>query len=249
MRTLLIDGDILAYKSASKAEVSIKWEESTIWTYHADEEQAKYLAVSQIESLKDELNAKKVEIALTDSSNFRKDVLPSYKDNRKDKRKPLVLKALREFLIKEYKAIVYPHLEADDVMGILATTPTNRAVKQYIVCSVDKDLKQIPCYLSANGRDVVRRDEKECNRWHLIQTLTGDSVDGYTGCPSVGRVTADRLLSDAELPIKDMWSIVVDTYEKNGLGEKDALQQARVARILRYGDYDKATGKVKLWQA
>ena len=46
-----------------------------------------------------------------------------------------------------------------------------------------------------------------------------------------------------------MWSIVVDTYEKNGLGEKDALQQARVARILRYGDYDKATGKVKLWQA
>ena len=214
MRTLLIDGDILAYKSASKAEVSIKWEESTIWTYHADEEQAKYLAVSQIESLKDELNAKKVEIALTDSSNFRKDVLPSYKDNRKDKRKPLVLKALREFLIKEYKAIVYPHLEADDVMGILATTPTNRAVKQYIVCSVDKDLKQIPCYLSANGRDVVRRDEKECNRWHLIQTLTGDSVDGYTGCPSVGRVTADRLLSDAELPIKDMWSIVVDTYKK-----------------------------------
>jgi DNA polymerase-1 len=248
MRTLLIDGDILAYKSASKAEVSIKWEESTIWTYHADEEQAKYLAVSQIESLKDDLNAKQVKITLTDSSNFRKDILPSYKDNRKDRRKPLVLKALREFLIKEYKAIVYPHLEADDVMGILATSP-NRFKEDYIVCSVDKDLRQIPCYLSANGRDIVTRTEQECNRWHLIQTLTGDSVDGYTGCPSIGRVTADRLLSDAELPIKDMWSIVVDTYKKQGLEEKDALQQARVARILRYGDYDKATGKVKLWQA
>jgi DNA polymerase-1 len=50
------------------------------------------------------------------------------------------------------------------------------------------------------------------------------------------------------MPVKDMWKIVVKAYEKAGMNEQDALQQARVARILRHGEYDKKTGEVKLWQ-
>ena len=45
-----------------------------------------------------------------------------------------------------------------------------------------------------------------------------------------------------------MWKLVVKAYAKQGLMEHDAFQQARVARILRYGDYNKKTGEVKLWQ-
>jgi DNA polymerase-1 len=40
----------------------------------------------------------------------------------------------------------------------------------------------------------------------------------------------------------------VDAYEKKGYTKTEALQQARCARILRYGDYNKKTGVVKLWQ-
>tara|TARA_R100000482_G_scaffold20012_1_gene5748 strand:+ start:10903 stop:11649 length:747 start_codon:yes stop_codon:yes gene_type:complete len=245
-RRLLIDGDIVAYKASTMSEHSIKWEDSTVWTLHADEEQGKYLALSEIEDLKTNLNADSITIALTDSNNFRKDVLPSYKDNRKEKRKPLILGAIRKWLIDEYGAIYYPNLEADDVLGILATQPQKK--EERIICSLDKDLKQIPGKLSQDGRTIVKRSKTECDWWHLIQTLTGDSVDGFSGCPTIGKVTAQKILKDKKLPLRKQWELVVKAYEKQGLFEHDALQQARVARILRHGDYNKKTGEVKQWQ-
>ena len=93
-KTRVIDGDILAYKCAINAEVDQHWGDG-LWTLHADESQGKYLVLSEIEDLKEKFKANKVIVALTDKNNFRKDVLPTYKDNRKQKRKPLILKALR----------------------------------------------------------------------------------------------------------------------------------------------------------
>ena len=77
-------------------------------------------ADSTLDDLLTDLQADDFVIALTDKDNFRKDVLPSYKDNRKQKRKPMVLNALREYVIKKYNAVIYPKLEADDVLGILS---------------------------------------------------------------------------------------------------------------------------------
>ena len=244
-RRLLIDGDILAYKSATMAEVDTNWGEG-LWTLHADENYAKSLLYTEIENLKENLETDIITIALTDSKNFRKDVLPSYKDNRKNKRKPLVLGALREHLKEEYNAIVLPNLEADDVLGILATKPNKG--EQRIICSLDKDLMQIPSYISKDGKNIVLRKKNECDWWHLIQTLTGDSVDGFSGCPSVGIKTAEKILTDKSMSVKDMWQLVVKTYEKNNLTEADALQQAQVARILRHGEYNKTTGEINLWK-
>jgi len=243
-KTIVIDGDILVYKCAINAEVDQHWGDG-LWTLHADESQGKYLVLSEIEDLKEKFKANKVIVALTDKNNFRKDVLPTYKDNRKDKRKPLILKALREYLVKEWNAIILPNLEADDVMGIIATKP--RKNEKIILCSIDKDLRQVPGTLY-NGETMVKRSNKECNWWHLVQTLTGDAVDGFSGCPTVGIVTAQKILNNKRMPTRKMWDLVVKTYEKQGLFEHDALQQARVARILRHGDYNKKTGEVNLWQ-
>jgi 5'-3' exonuclease len=245
-RRLLIDGDIIAYKASTMSEHSIKWEDSTIWTLHADENQGKYLALSEIEDLKENLQADSITIALTDNVNFRKDILPCYKDNRKQKRKPLILGAIRKWLIDEYDAIIYPNLEADDVLGILATEPQKK--EERIICSLDKDLRQIPGKLSQDGRTIVKRNKTECDWWHLVQTLTGDAVDGFSGCPSIGTVTAQKILKNKKLPLRQQWDLVVKTYEKKGLLEHDAFQQARVARILRHGEYDMKTGEVVKWQ-
>ena len=245
-RRLLIDGDIIAYKASTMAEHSIKWEDSTVWTLHADENQGKYNILSEIENLKENLNASNITIALTDGVNFRKDILPSYKDNRKEKRKPLILGAMRKWLIEVYDAVIYPNLEADDVLGILATEPNNKEEK--IICSLDKDLRQIPGKLSQDGRTIIKRSKTECDWWHLIQTLTGDSVDNFSGCPKIGIVTAQKILKDKKLPIKKQWDLVIKAYAKEGLQEHDALQQARVARILRHGEYNKQTHEVTQWQ-
>jgi len=79
-----------------------------------------------------------------------------------------------------------------------------------------------------------------------MQSLMGDAVDGYKGCPTVGPKKAEALLGFAE-SFEDMWEIVKNTYVKNGLTELDALIHAQVARILRFGDYNKKTKKINIW--
>lgn len=243
-KTIIIDGDIVAYKAAVQSEVDTHWGDG-FWTLHAEETQGKYLVASEIEDTKEKLNADKIIVALTDRNNFRKDVLPTYKDNRKQKRKPLLLSPLRKFLIEEYDAIILPNLEADDVMGILATKPSKG--EQKIICSIDKDLRQIPGHLY-NGETLTKNAPKHCDWWHMIQTMTGDAVDGFSGIPGVGKVTAQKILNNKNMPLKKMWELVVKTFEKHGLFEHDALQQARVAKILRHTDYNMKTGEIHLWQ-
>ena len=82
---------------------------------------------------------------------------------------------------------------------------------------------------------------EQADRTHLTQALTGDITDGYSGCPGIGPKTAIKVLKEGD------WIEVVAAYEKVGLTEEDALIQARVARILRHGEYNKKTKEVKLW--
>jgi DNA polymerase-1 len=80
----------------------------------------------------------------------------------------------------------------------------------------------------------------------MTQTLMGDNADGYKGCKGIGEKKAMDLLKDATT-LDEMWEIVEKTYMKQGQMPLDALVNARVARILRHGDYNFKTNKVKLW--
>ena len=243
-KVLLIDGDILLYKIAMNNEVETHWGDD-LWTLHSDAKICKADVDLVIDDLGASLEADDYVIALTDSKNFRKDVLPSYKDNRKDKRKPLALKELREYVIKKHNGVVWNNLEADDVMGIMATEPTD---EERIVVTIDKDLKTVPCNLSVDGLNVERIPERLADYWFMIQTLTGDKVDGYDGVEGIGIKTAEKLIKKyTNVPLLDLWKIVKKIYVDKGYTEAEALQQARVARILRHGEYNKKTGKVKLW--
>ena len=243
-KVLLIDGDILLYKIAMNNEVETHWGDD-LWTLHSDAKICKADVDLVIDDLGASLEADDYVIALTDSKNFRKDVLPSYKDNRKDKRKPLALKELREYVIKKHNGVVWDNLEADDVMGIMATEPTD---EERIVVTIDKDLKTVPCNLSVDGLNVERIPERLADYWFMIQTLTGDKVDGYDGVEGIGIKTAEKLIKKyTNVPLLDLWKIVKKIYVDKGYTEAEALQQARVARILRHGEYNKKTGKVKLW--
>ena len=173
-KVLLIDGDILLYQIALNNEVDTHWGDG-LWTLHCDENKCKADVDAVIDDLGSSWEADEYVVALNDSSNFRKDVLPSYKDNRRNKRKPMVLKALRNYVMDTHNGVQWKNLEADDVMGIMATEPTN---EERIVVSIDKDLRTIPCNLSANGLTVEQIPEKLANYQFMIQTLTGDKVDG-----------------------------------------------------------------------
>lgn len=243
MMTLLIDGDIALYQHSSAVEEPFDWGDD-LWTLHADASEAKQRLDYWVQGLMEKLSAKRCIFALTSPDNWRAKVMPSYKAHRKSTRKPVIYPALKEYVRTAYRVYEIPTLEADDVLGLLATKALPGIRDPLIVVSADKDLKTIPCrlYNPTDGSDRVI-SESEANYNHLFQTLIGDQTDGYPGCPGIGPKTASRALDEQG----SNWSTVCALYRKAGLNEDEALRQARVARILRKGEFSFRTNKVKLW--
>lgn len=241
---LIVDGDEYCYKVSTVLERNIDWGDG-IHTLHSDSTEAVGLIEKMLRELQEKLEADGIVVALSDERNFRKKLDPSYKDNRTDFRKPLVYNALRAFLRENYVVRSAPYLEADDILGIMATNP--KRTKDWIMVSSDKDLQQIPGRLYRPDRDaLVSITEAEGHSFHMYQTLVGDRIDHYPGCPGIGDAKATRIL---DCPPAEMWGRVVETYEKAKLTAEDALLQARLARILQFPDYDFKRKKVKLWES
>lgn len=240
MRTLLLDGDIICYLSSIENEVAEEVEPG-YWTWHCDFNKVQSSVENTLAYFLDVLEADDYIICLSDyKSSFRKQLYPQYKEQRSRNKKPLTLKVVREWLINEKGGLVYPSLEGDDVMGILAT---NNSISNPLIVSLDKDMKTIPCQLYKNHEEgVVTITESEADYWHLYQTLTGDTTDGYPGARGVGPVAAKKALGESP-----NWNTVLSLYKKAGFDEEFALTQARMARILRASDWDEETQTVKLW--
>lgn len=244
--TLLIDGDLVVYQATSSVEQEIQWDDD-LFTLHSEPEEAKGIILEQINRWKERFNATGVVVAFSDSHNFRKDIYPMYKANRKTKRKPVAYKGVKGWMRNQWTSGTLPGLEGDDVLGIYSTHPT-LIEGQKIIISMDKDFLTIPGYFwnPEKMADLVYTHPSEADYNHMYQTLTGDTADGYPGLPGCGPVKAEKLLTD--IAPEDWWKAVVEAYEKKGLTEEDALVQARCARILRYTDYDLDKKEVKLWQ-
>lgn len=272
MTVLLLDGDIIAYKMSSAVEKPIEWEDG-IWTLHASIDEAKDAVKTYVSALMKKLKASKVWVCFSDEENFRKKIYPDYKANRKDTRKPLVHRPLVEWMKEFYPSKVFAGIEADDVLGIVATIHSS---DNPVIVSEDKDLKQIPAYVFNPSKDDEPRkiSDEEADRNFFIQLLAGDATDNYKGCPGVGQDSAEAFLESPYIwhevervlktgkrkgqTIKEwkqrqlnegetLWDGVVSLFARAGLTEDDALVQARLARILRSSDYDAKKMQVKLW--
>lgn len=242
---MLLDGDVLVYKVGFAAEVNTEWGNG-LHTWHAKVNEAAPAMDKIIEELRDHLRADKIVVALTchETVNFRKAFWPAYKENRRNVRKPLLWKALREYLVKQYDTRVKDFIEADDILGILSTMPNTG--QNRIIASIDKDFKSIPGqYYNIKDKHLEEITEDEADQNFYRQCLTGDAVDNYPGLKGCGPVKANRILAGAHP--NDRWACVVSAYEHAGQTEEFALAQARCARILRFTDYDSKTKKPILW--
>lgn len=101
----LIDGDIFAYEIAAGAEEPIHWGDG-LWTLHAWEDQGRLRVVDRVHEVADAINADRIIVALTDETNWRNSVLPSYKENRVGQRKPMILKPLKEQLKESFETFI-----------------------------------------------------------------------------------------------------------------------------------------------
>lgn len=244
---LLIDGDVLVYQIGLAAEREIDWGDD-VWTLHANFAECRDALTRKVASFIEALQADSAIFALScpTPEGFRRAVCPTYKSNRNNVRKPIVHQALRQLLIDDYDTIIRDRLEADDVLGVLATMPVPG--ERRIIVSVDKDFSGVPCLFFRTNTDessVVEITPDSARRFHAIQTLTGDRVDGYVGIPGCGPKTAEKII--AGVATDDLWPVIVKAYADAGLGEELALTNARLARILQHGDYNTKTGAIKLW--
>lgn len=241
--TILIDADVLAFEASIIAQEGIQWEEE-LWTVHADMAVAKERVIGRIEQFKDLLKADEVVLALSDRANFRRKLFPDYKANRRKAVLPIILKPMKEWMIKELDAQLWANIEADDILSILATERPNRLDKRVIV-SIDKDFKGVPgIFYDYNKEEYHEPTEQEADNFHLLQTLMGDSTDGFSGVKRVGPVAAQKWLDEHGYT----WESVVALYEKKGQTEQDALMNAWMARLLRKEEYNKKQKHItKLW--
>jgi DNA polymerase-1 len=250
MSTVLIDCDILLYKHAFANFQRTVWDEDTI-TEEADLDQAIKDINAFTKQVTRTCGCDKHIMCLTGDRNFRYKVLPTYKHNRADlPDKPQIWYDLRKHITDNHPVWLIEGLEADDVMGIYGSI--DPAV--YTVASADKDLRTIPCWLYNWMKDKAPRliEKREADMWFYTQCLTGDSTDGYKGCPGIGPKRAAKLLDEIQTDDDDQfealaWEAIVAAYEAKGLTEEDAIQQARVARILRNTEWDDTKHTYKLW--
>jgi len=237
----LIDGDILIHRISAAVEVPTKWDDD-IWTLHSDARMAKVLLDIEVARIREKLGGKNVDVVmcLSHKGNWRKSVYPNYKSNRRDTRKPLCYSELRAYVPTAYWVECWPNLEADDVMGIMSTKPRSNAV----IVTIDKDLKTIPGRLFNPDTDEAWDiSVEQADYAHMMQTLCGDQADGYPGCPGIGPKKAESILESTDPVVR--WAAIRAAFEKAGLTEHDAIEQARISRILRHDDY--INKEVLLW--
>lgn len=271
-RTILIDADILAFQVASSQEQVFEFNGDHV--LHADLKKGIVEVENALGWILEHTDSDSASLFLTGTSNFRKGVLPTYKGNRTNVRKPMILNGLRKWMLENTRCFLEDTLEGDDLIGIHATMPHKG---ERVVYSADKDLKTVPgLHWCPDDGEVIEVSTQDADLFFHEQILTGDPTDNYAGCPGVGKVAAREMLKDPFKWVKetrvlksgpnkgqekttwkkepvevnrysDLWPCIVSAYDKAGLREKDALQQARCARILRHGEYDFKAKKVIPW--
>lgn len=246
MSKLVIDGDVFLYRFAFANQFKVRWDEETTsevihdFAIAADEMERFIVRLLRRVDCDDYI------IALSHPRDFRFRIDPNYQIKRKDLVPPVHKEALREYIYENHPWIQMDWLEADDVLGIMAT----ERPKEVVMATIDKDLRQIPGRLFDWHRDqFVKIKSADANHFFYTQVLMGDQTDGIRGIPKVGPKKATAYLEDFYGEPEDkIWAHVLDVYAEHGLTPEYALQQARLVRILRHGEYDLDRQRPILWK-
>ncbi len=172
---------------------------------------------------------------LTGSNNFRYAIAKTqpYKGNRKDAARPIHLPRLREYLHTAWDFRVVNGQEADDAIGIHATSLRDKSV----IVTIDKDLDMIPGYhYNPVKKESYYIDDKEAIKNFYRQILTGDKVDNIEGLRGIGPKKADKILAEADTELK-MYEAVLKAYDNN---QERVIENGQLLWIRRQED--------ELWQ-
>jgi len=161
--------------------------------------------------------------------NFRYTVDPEYKAIRSPLDKPVHIEAMKDYMVKKYKAIRCHGEEADDTVSYLCLeNPENNCI-----VSIDKDLRNTPgWHLNPDTGVMNNVSVADADLNFYRQLLMGDATDGITGIAGYGKVTAAKALPLA-LSVQEMCTVVWSHYTDKGYDDVYFIQQARLLWMLR----------------
>lgn len=192
----LIDADLVAFRCAATVP---EHESVDVATYRID---------CLMRQILEATDAPEFIAFLSGRNNFRKKINTEYKANRKDKEPPVYLQECREYLIKEWNAIVSHNCEADDLLGIHQNSET-------ILCSLDKDLLMIPgTHFNWTKVEITEVTQLEGLKHFYKQMLIGDRSDNIFGVTGIGPVKAARAIDVLDNE-QDMFELVYSMYDQD----------------------------------
>ena len=174
-------------------------------------------------------------------NNFRKDISPTYKLNRTQKR-PEILLPLHERVKFHYDSVYGDGVETDDVVATLwAEEVEKNGVDSVIIMSLDKDYKQFPCWFydyNYKRRELVKISEGEALNNFYSQMIIGDTADNINYCKGYGKSYAKKLFQEAN----SEYSLVSRTYrlykEIYGDEAKSMFNEAKSLLTLKTDCYE-----------
>ena len=262
----LIDGDILRYEIGFAAE--------TAWKAVTGDEAAippfdfvRDMLNQRIGYIKGAAGAHHHTIFVTEGETFRFDIAKKkpYKGNRVEN-KPWHFDNLTMYLKDIAKSQIVTFIEADDAMAIEHLRPKAEEEEGTIICSRDKDLRQVPgwffswelgrqpsygpVHVKPEGLLNMEMEKKKLSgngyAFFCAQVLMGDPTDNIPGLPKMGPVGAYDLLKGLESP-EAMEDILVQEYRRvyPDNWESELTEQAQLLWLVRRLNPD---GSPELWR-
>lgn len=185
-------------------------------------------AYTQVEAVTD------IAICLTTKTNFRYDLLESYKATRKEdteeaKKLKEHVSELKKTINSRLKSMVHASKiwEADDIVIQLSET------KGYLVAAIDKDVINASSTKTYDYKNKVwnpGRHQEDINRWYVMQSIMGDSSDNIKGVKGMGQVKAKAFTDN-------LFDGVVTIDDYIGLFENHD-EWLLMNRLVRMNQYD-----------
>ena len=255
---VLFDYDSMIYKAIYKiasSETIRKWfveKRSKEWM----KKEIVNLSINRLSNMGDtilcEIEAVGVDISHAEyfitacSNSIRKAASPSYKAKRIPNK--WVKMVRQELMNMQVEYISDDRWEADDLIKDRAV---ELGFENCVICSLDKDLKQIPGVHFNYYRPILKNPdgsyqkdengfrkvadcvglsvvtEEDADIFFWTQMLTGDAGDGVKGIPKMGIVTASKVIRETSHR-----EITVRSHYIKHFGEAKGIQEFNLQRLL-----------------
>lgn len=241
---LLIDGDLLCFQIAIAVQRKHPFIEGA---FECDGRFTLRILEQKIRVMMSKFETGRIEFhfSCNREKNWRRKVMPEYKANRDGKLSPVGLSSLISYVMRSYPYVKEGILEADDTISMAAT---GKYKSNNIICSIDKDFLGVPTKIWNWNKKILQTQSKvDAFKFFIYQVIIGDSVDNFKGIPRIGPKGAVKFLATHTCDLYNIWEPLVKLGATKKCDEDYMLQQARVAYLLREGDYNWESKEIKLW--